>query len=55
MLVPRTAEGIRATVSALRSLDESMYVSFHTFSLPENRCVCLLVKNLSRHMPEDVV
>jgi len=55
MLVPRTAEGFRATVSALRSLYESKGVSFHTFSLPEDRCVRLLVKNLRRHMPEDVV
>jgi len=55
MLVPRTAEGFRATVSALRSLDGSKGVSFHTFSLPEDCCVRLLVKNLGRHMPEDVV
>jgi len=55
MLIPRTAEGFRATVSALRSLDGSKGVSFHTFSLPEDRCVRLLVKNLGRHKPEDVV
>jgi len=55
MLVHRTAEGFRATVSALRSLDGSKGVSFHTFFLPEDRCVRLLVKNLGRHMPEDVV
>ena len=55
MLVPRTAEGFRATVSALRSLDGSNGVSFHTLSLPEDRRVRLLVKNLGRHMPEDVV
>ena len=55
MLVPRSAEGFRATVSVLRSLDGSKGVSFHTFSLPENGCVRLLVKNLGRHMPEDVV
>ena len=30
-------------------------MSFHTFSLPEDRCVRLLFKNLGRHMPEDVV
>jgi len=29
-------------------------VSFHNFSLPEDCCVRLLVKNLGRHMPEDV-
>jgi hypothetical protein len=54
MLVPQTAEGFRATISALRSLNESKGVSFHT-SLSEDRCVRLLVKNLGRHMPEDVV
>jgi hypothetical protein len=27
-------------------------VSFHTFSLPEDRCVRLLVKNLGQRMPE---
>jgi len=55
LLVPRTADGSRATVSALRSLDGSKDVSFHTFSRPEDRCVRLLVKNLGRHMLEDVV
>jgi hypothetical protein len=30
-------------------------VSFHTFTLPEDRCVRLLVKNLGRGMPESVV
>ena len=53
MLVPRTAEGFIATVSTLQSLDGSKGVSFHT-SLPEDRFVHLLVKNLGRHMPEDV-
>jgi hypothetical protein len=55
MLVPQTADGFRATVAALRSLDGSKGVSFYTFSLPEDRCVRLLVKNLGRLMPEDVV
>ena len=55
MLVPATATGFRAAVTALRSLDASEGVSFHTFSHPENRCVRLLVRNLGRHMPEDVV
>jgi hypothetical protein len=54
MLVPRTAKGFRATVGALRSFDGSKGVSFHTFSLPEDCCVRLLVKNLGRHMPDDV-
>ena len=30
-------------------------MSFHTFTLPEDRCVQLLVKNLGRGMPESVV
>jgi hypothetical protein len=55
MLVPQTADGFRATVAVLRSLDGSKGVSFHTISLPEDRCVRLLVKNLGRLMPEDVV
>ena len=28
---------------------------FHTFTLPEDRCARLLVKNLGRGMPESVV
>jgi hypothetical protein len=52
MVIPSTADGFRATVSALRSLEG---VSFHTFSLPEDRCVRLLVKNLGKRMPESVV
>ena len=28
---------------------------FHTFTLPEDRCVRLLVNNLGRGMPESVV
>jgi hypothetical protein len=39
ILVPETAVGFWATISALRSLGESEVVSFHTFSLPEDRCV----------------
>jgi hypothetical protein len=30
-------------------------VSFHTFSLPEDRCVRLLVKDLGQRMPENAV
>jgi len=30
-------------------------VCFHTFTLPEDRCVRLLVRNLGRRMPESVV
>jgi len=35
MVVPSTADGFRAVVSALRSLDGKDGVSFHTFTLPE--------------------
>jgi hypothetical protein len=46
MVVPETADDFRAAITALRSLDVSKGVSFQTFSLPENRCVRLLIKNL---------
>jgi hypothetical protein len=52
MLVPETADGFRATISALRSLGGDDGVSFHTFSLSEDRCVRLLLKNLGKRMPE---
>jgi hypothetical protein len=55
VLVSETADGFRAMVTALRSLDASRGVSFHTFSLPEDRSVRLLVKNLGKTMPESVV
>jgi hypothetical protein len=52
MLEPETADGFRATISSLLSLDGSKGVSFRTFSLPDDRCVCLLLKNLGNRMPE---
>ena len=55
MVVPSKANGFRAVVSALRSLDGAEDVSFQTFTLPEDRCVRLLVKNLGRGMAESVV
>ena len=55
MLVPETADGFRAAVTALRSLDGGRVVSFHTFSLPEDRSVRLRVKNLGKSMPERAV
>jgi len=55
MFVPSTADGFRAAVSALRSLDGKDGVSFHTFTIPEDRCARLLVKNLGRGMSESVV
>ena len=54
-LVPETADDFRTAVRALRSLDVCKGVSFHTFSLPEDRCARLLIKNLGRRMHEDVV
>jgi hypothetical protein len=54
MVVPSNADGFRASVSALRSLDVGR-VSFHTFTLPEDRCARLLLKNLGTGMPESVV
>jgi hypothetical protein len=55
MVVPSTADGFRAVVSALRSLDGKEGVSFHTYTILEDRCVRLLVKNLGKSMPESVV
>ena len=55
VVVPATADGFRGAVSALRSLDGESGVTFHTYSLPEDRCVRLLIKNLGRRMPENVV
>jgi len=55
MVVPSTADGFRSAVSALRSLDGKDGVSFHTFTLPEDRCARLLLKNVGRGMPESVV
>jgi hypothetical protein len=55
IVVPATANGFRAAVSALRSLEGKDGVSFHNFSLPEDRSVRLLIKNLGRRMPESAV
>lgn len=55
MLVLRNTVGSRAAVRAMRSLDGSKGVSYHTFSLPDDRCLLLLIKNVGRQMPEDVV
>jgi hypothetical protein len=55
MTVPGRADDFRSTVSALRSLDGSKGVIFHTFCLPEDRMARLLIKNIGRKMPESVV
>lgn len=54
MVVPSNANGLRAAVSALRSLDGREGVTLHT-SLPEDHCLRLLVKNLGKEMPGSVV
>lgn len=51
-MVPDAADGFRATVRVLRSLVEGEGVSFQIFSLPEDRFVRLLIKNLGTRMPE---
>ena len=48
------ADGFRATISGLRSLDGSKRVSFHTICLPDNCCLRLLTKNFDRKLSEDV-
>jgi len=55
IVVPSNADRFTAAVKALRSLDGKDGVTFHTFTLPEDRCARLLVKNLGRGMPESVV
>jgi hypothetical protein len=55
MVVPSRTDGFRATVSTLWSFNGREGVSFHTYSLPEDRCLRLLVKNLGNRMPESVV
>ena len=55
MVVPSTADRFRAVVTALKSFDGKEGVSFHTFTLPEDRCVWLLVKNLGSGMLGNVV
>jgi hypothetical protein len=52
MVVTKTANGFWATISAMQSLGESKNLSNQNFSLPEDRCVDLLLKNLGKGMPE---
>ena len=54
MLVPRTSDGFRATVGALRSIYGSNDVILHT-SLPKDSCLLLLDKKLGRQTSEEVV
>ena len=55
VVVPDKADGLRAAVSAVPSLDGKNGVCFHTYSLPEDHCVRLLIKNFGRSMPQSVV
>ena len=55
IVVASTADRLRDAVSALLHLDWKDGVNFHTFTLPKNRCVRLLLENLGRGMPESVV
>jgi hypothetical protein len=55
MVVPSTADGFRAAIRALRSIGGTEDVGFHTFTLPEEHCVRLLLKNLGKGLPESAV
>ena len=55
MVVPSTADRFRAAVRALLSLHGKEGVCFHTFTLQDDRCVRLLVKNQGRGKPESVI
>ena len=55
MVFPSTADVFQTAVCALRSPNGKKGASFHTFTLPEDRCVRLLVKNKSRNMLQSVV
>jgi hypothetical protein len=52
MVVPATANEFLAAVSALCSLEGKDGASFNTFSLPEDRSVQQLIKNVGSRMPE---
>ena len=41
--------------SWLRSVDVDKGVAFHTYSLPEDRCTRLLIKDLGKNMPDQDV
>ena len=47
-------QGLGAAVSSLRSFDGKDYVRFHSFTLPEDRCVRLLVTDLGKGKRESV-
>jgi hypothetical protein len=55
IIVPGTADGFRANVSDIGFFHGSKCVGFHTFALPEDAEVRLLIKKLGRQMLESVV
>jgi hypothetical protein len=55
MLLSQNTDGFRETIGALRSFGVSDIVRAHTFPLPEDRCVRLLLKILGKLMPENEV
>jgi hypothetical protein len=55
VVVPATADGVGAAVSALASLDGKSGVSFHTYSLLEDYCLRMQLKNIGKWMPQGVV
>jgi hypothetical protein len=50
--MPQTTDGFRATNGSLHSLGEAKGLSFHNFRLLDDRCLCLLMKNIIKLMPE---
>jgi hypothetical protein len=52
IFLPETAHGFRSTNGSLHSLGEAKGLSFHNFRLLEDRCLCLLMKNVGKRMPE---
>jgi hypothetical protein len=55
MVVPSTAEGFRAAIRGLRSLEGMEGLRFHIFTFPGDGFLRLLVKKLGKRRPESVV
>lgn len=51
MVALSPTDGFRGVVSTILSIDGMEVWSFYNFTLPDDRCVRLLVKNLFRRMP----
>lgn len=52
MLVNEALDVFWASSAALRTFDDSDGVNFHTFPLPEYRCVRFFLKNFVHRVPE---